>query len=105
MEFIAVDCLRSVVSFIALDLVVIDAATSFSFLEVRVESIDETLTSISCVAFIHEVASYLVCLTFETAEQTADIDTVECTWLDLECLLAFKHDTILWIVDSIVPVR
>lgn len=55
-QFVAVNCFRCVVVFITLDLVLIDAATSFSFLEVRVKCIDKTLTSVCSVTFIHEVA-------------------------------------------------
>lgn len=55
-QFVAVNRFRCVIVLIALDLVLIDAATSFSFLEVRVECINKTLTSIRGVAFIHKVA-------------------------------------------------
>lgn len=55
-QFVAVNRFWCVIVFIALDLVLIDAAAGLSFFEVRVECIDKTLTSIRSVAFIHEVA-------------------------------------------------
>lgn len=103
-KLIVVNNLRIIQLFIADDLIVVYSTTNLCFEEDRIECVDKTLARISRVSFIDKVLRNLARLSLESQEKSSYVYAVEGRWLDLEGLLSLKGNSVIRIVDRVVPV-
>ena len=103
-KLIVVNNLRIIQLFIADDLIVVDSATNLGFEEDRVESVNKTLARICSVSFVYKVLRNLTSLSFESQEKSSYVYAVEAARFSLKSLLSLKGNSVIRIVDRVVPV-